>query len=127
MTNKENDTKDSSKSNQVSIDEVLAYNPFDFVEPCEPECTPERHAYHQGQWDMACRVCEHFGVLPNPVDGDKIPRKAKASILEALPKVEHSIFCKVFDGAHISHCTCEGKIYNQALDDIIQALKLEEK
>lgn len=30
--------------------------PFDFVEPCEPKCTPERHAYHQGQWDMALRI-----------------------------------------------------------------------
>lgn len=31
-------------------------DPFDFVQPCEPECTPERHQYHQGQWDMATRM-----------------------------------------------------------------------
>ena len=31
-------------------------DPFDFVEPCETECTPERHAYHRGQWDMATRM-----------------------------------------------------------------------
>ena len=31
-------------------------DPFAFVEPCEPECSPERHAYHQGQWDMATRI-----------------------------------------------------------------------
>lgn len=30
--------------------------PFDFVEPCEPDCSKERHAYHQGQWDMAVRI-----------------------------------------------------------------------
>lgn len=33
---------------------------FDFVEPCEPECSPERHAYHQGQWDMATRVKNQY-------------------------------------------------------------------
>jgi hypothetical protein len=33
-------------------------NPWDFVQPCEPECTPERHAYHQGQWEMAQRMSE---------------------------------------------------------------------
>lgn len=29
---------------------------WDFVEPCEPDCSPERHAYHQGQWDLAKRM-----------------------------------------------------------------------
>lgn len=32
------------------------------VQPCEPDCTPERHAYHQGQWDMATRLAERFGI-----------------------------------------------------------------
>jgi len=41
---------------------------FDFVEPCEPDCTPERHAYHQGQWDMAGRVNKHFGLPPHPTE-----------------------------------------------------------
>ena len=31
-------------------------DPFDFVEPCEPDCDNVRHAYHQGQWDMATRI-----------------------------------------------------------------------
>lgn len=35
-------------------------DPFDFVEPCEPECTSVRHAYHQGQWDMAVRIKEYL-------------------------------------------------------------------
>ena len=26
------------------------------AEPCEPDCTKERHAYHQGQWDMQVEV-----------------------------------------------------------------------
>lgn len=30
--------------------------PFDFVESCEPDCDDVRHAYHQGQWDMATRI-----------------------------------------------------------------------
>lgn len=42
---------------------------WDFVEPCEPDCTPERHAYHQGQWDLACRINKHYGYLPNPTEG----------------------------------------------------------
>jgi hypothetical protein len=35
-------------------------DPFDFVEPCEPECSDTRHAYHQGQWDMAVRIKEQL-------------------------------------------------------------------
>lgn len=31
-------------------------DPFDFVQPCKPDCSKERHAYHQGQWDMAERI-----------------------------------------------------------------------
>ena len=26
------------------------------AEPCEPDCTKERHAYHHGQWDMQVEV-----------------------------------------------------------------------
>jgi len=33
-------------------------DPFDYIEPCEPDCSPERHAYHQGQWDMAHRMAD---------------------------------------------------------------------
>ena len=31
-------------------------DPFDFVEPCEPDCDDVRHAYHKGQQDMATRI-----------------------------------------------------------------------
>lgn len=41
-------------------------DPFDFAESCEPDCTPERHAYHQGQWDMAGRISEYYGYKPYP-------------------------------------------------------------
>lgn len=33
-------------------------DPFDYIEPCEPDCSPERHAYHQAQWDMAHRMAD---------------------------------------------------------------------
>lgn len=33
-------------------------DPFDYIQPCEPDCSPERHAYHQGQWDMAHRMID---------------------------------------------------------------------
>lgn len=35
---------------------VLELDIFSFVEGCEPDCSKERHAYHQGQWDMALRI-----------------------------------------------------------------------
>lgn len=66
------------------IEPHIAYNPFNYVEPCEPDCTPERHAYHQGQWEMAQRICESFGVLPNPVDGHDIPINATKAILALI-------------------------------------------
>lgn len=33
-------------------------DPFDYIEPCKPDCSEERHAYHQGQWDMAHRMAD---------------------------------------------------------------------
>lgn len=41
-------------------------DPFDYVEPCEPDCDNARHAYHQGQWDMAVRICKANGYKPFP-------------------------------------------------------------
>lgn len=43
-------------------------DPFDFVESCEPNCTPERHSYHQGQWDLAERINKHWGLNPHPAE-----------------------------------------------------------
>lgn len=45
---------------------------FDFVEPCEPNCTKGRHAYHQGQWDMAKRANKFFGLGPYPGGGELV-------------------------------------------------------
>lgn len=39
-----------------TVEQVAQLDPFDFVKPCEENCTKERHAYHQGQWDMAERM-----------------------------------------------------------------------
>lgn len=33
-------------------------DPFDYVKPCEENCTPERHAIHEAQWDMATRIAK---------------------------------------------------------------------
>jgi hypothetical protein len=46
--------------------EEARIEPFDFVESCEPDCTPERHAYHQGQWEMAQRIKRHYGYEEYP-------------------------------------------------------------
>ena len=40
--------------NRVALEARI--DPFEFVEPCEPDCDDVRHAYHQGQWDMATRI-----------------------------------------------------------------------
>lgn len=29
---------------------------FDLVEECNPDCTPEEHAYHKGTWDSYLKV-----------------------------------------------------------------------
>jgi hypothetical protein len=39
----------------------FTFNPFDYVEPCEPECSPERHARHQGEWGLAVRITAALG------------------------------------------------------------------
>ena len=50
------DTTDSLKSAPQQAVIEARIDPFDFVESCEENCTEERHAYHQGQWDMATRI-----------------------------------------------------------------------
>lgn len=49
-----------SKAKQAILDwhNKQVKDPFDYIEPCEPDCSPERHAYHQGQWDMAHRMAD---------------------------------------------------------------------
>lgn len=42
---------------QQEIDRATK-DPFDYIQPCDPDCSPERHAYHQGQWDMAHRMVD---------------------------------------------------------------------
>jgi hypothetical protein len=41
-------------------------DPFDYVNPCEPDCTPERHWIHQIQWNMAVRINVANGYEPYP-------------------------------------------------------------
>lgn len=50
---------------------------YDHVEPCEPDCTPERHAYHQGQWDMAGRMNEAMGLEWFPQSDEAIKEALK--------------------------------------------------
>lgn len=45
---------------------MMTLDPFDYVEPCQPNCTPEQHARHEGQWDMACKINEAMGKEPHP-------------------------------------------------------------
>lgn len=43
------------------IEEVVE----DAVEPCEPDCSDVRHAYHQAQWDMRERLLAKFREVLN--------------------------------------------------------------
>lgn len=55
---------------EQAIDQYCAepLDPFMYVLPCVEDCTPEQHAYHQGQWDMALRIEEE---LAKKVSQDK--------------------------------------------------------
>lgn len=108
-----------------TIDKIVAYNPFDFVESCEPDCTPERHAYHQGQWDMAARICNHYETsYPNPVDGDDIPKNAKAQLTELIRQERISELIKLddlFRQESKLYLTLDGgKVHDHLLDRVAQ-------
>jgi hypothetical protein len=49
-------TTTEAKTQLEALLSAATIDPYAFVEPCEPECSPERHAYHKGQWDMAVRI-----------------------------------------------------------------------
>lgn len=67
-----------TKERERVIDGVVGLvDYFDFVEPCEPDCTKERHAYHQGQWDMAGRMNKALGLDPHPQPLDDIKKQLK--------------------------------------------------
>jgi Txe/YoeB family toxin of Txe-Axe toxin-antitoxin module len=71
-------------------------DPFDFVESCEPECTPERHAYHQGQWDMAKRITELQSQLTNKEDqmNDSIPKSTIKALIEVVKTLNLEFYCR---------------------------------
>ena len=42
-----------SKTQQATIEEI---DPTDLIVPCNINCTPEGHAYHQGTWDAHLKL-----------------------------------------------------------------------
>ena len=44
---------------QTRKDILEKIDPFDLVEDCQPDCTPEQHAYHQGTWNAHLKL-EHI-------------------------------------------------------------------
>lgn len=62
------ETKESIQAHTAQAVQEAMLNrldlPFHYVEPCEPDCSPERHAYHQGQWDMAVRMQTPLSTQP---------------------------------------------------------------
>lgn len=91
------------------------FRPFDFVEPCEPDCSPERHSYHRGQWDMAQHIeaALEKGLIMNSTQikeqsvvglnrhGNPIvmPREKFESLI-SLHKVVHYKGQSLLDGLH---------------------------
>lgn len=63
---------DMGKAKQAIIDwhNKQVKDPFDYIEPCEPDCSQERHAYHKGQWDMAHRMAD-LGLTTDKLKGVK--------------------------------------------------------
>lgn len=51
-----NKTLDGIEAAIISWADKRQLDPFNFVEPCEPECSEVRHARHAGQWEMAVRM-----------------------------------------------------------------------
>lgn len=62
------DITDLQRQHEREVVEAIK-DPFDYIEPCEPDCSAERHAYHQGQWDMAHRMADKG--LTNNQEGEK--------------------------------------------------------
>ena len=60
-------TKLISQAVSESREEILKQiDPFDLVEPCNPDCTPEEHAYHQGTWDSQLKLEKIIEKLLSP-------------------------------------------------------------
>lgn len=56
----------------MSLFDTQKLDPFDFVQACEENCSKERHAYHQGQWDMALRIKAAQEPPKQPTNGDLV-------------------------------------------------------
>jgi hypothetical protein len=52
-----------TKSRVAKVIAEAELDPFDFVRPCVPDCSPDCHAQHKGQWDMAVRINTHYDEL----------------------------------------------------------------
>lgn len=44
---------------------VDAINPMDLIEDCNPDCTPEEHAYHSGTWKAHWKLVKILDHLKN--------------------------------------------------------------
>lgn len=76
----------SQHTNSVLQEVLPLIDYFDFVEPCEPDCSPERHAYHQGQWDMAGRMNKALGLNPHPHTDEEISEALKPIVEGMITK-----------------------------------------
>jgi len=50
------------KAREATIKDILDAN-FAFVEDCEPDCTPERHARHTGSWNHHIAMEKYLNSL----------------------------------------------------------------
>lgn len=84
---------------------TLNFDPFNFTDPCEPDCSPERHAYHQGSWDMAVRICKHFKVGAYPGGFEEQPpsnSKSEDTSLDDKEKCNKHVYW--WDGEYDGDC-----------------------
>lgn len=73
-----NPTQSPAPSTPGGVETVAMFNPFDYVESCEPDCGAERHAYHQGQWDMAMRINAAMGAISSKLEDPLAAARSQA-------------------------------------------------
>ena len=89
-------------------------DPFEFVESCEENCTDVRHAYHQGQWDMATRIWHSYHLESEHIE--HITKVSRSS--DDIDKQLNFIYTIIKTGGYV----VEGESINFTKEDFKQSL-----
>ncbi|MEK6878029.1 MAG: hypothetical protein AABY22_00395 [Nanoarchaeota archaeon] len=59
------------KSQSQKKEILESIDPFDLVEDCNPDCTPEQHAYHKGTWDAHLKLEKILSAMKKEEENDR--------------------------------------------------------